>query len=190
MNFATSSGIGAAADPAQVTWSRPSSSLRNPRIAASACLVGLLDLRRHRAADLLGLDPGEAGRHRVLDHLPVGGVGVGGELGGDAGLDLLPDPRDAEERRRVHLAERAEQLGRVADRVHVAADDLRAVEAEHPLGDVRERQVADRHLRVHQPGRLLGGDRLVEHVVVGEHDALRVPGRAGRVEDRRRRSPG
>ena len=38
----------------------------------------------------------------------------------------------------------AEQLGRVADGVHVAALDLRAVEAEHPLGDVRERQVADR----------------------------------------------
>ena len=36
MNFATSSGIGAAADPAQFTWSSPSSSLRKPRIASSA----------------------------------------------------------------------------------------------------------------------------------------------------------
>ncbi len=36
MNFATSSGIGAAAEPAQITWSSPRSSLRNPRIASSA----------------------------------------------------------------------------------------------------------------------------------------------------------
>ena len=116
--------------------------------------VGLLDLGRHLAADLLRLDPGEAGGHRVLDHLPVGRVGVGGELGRDAGLDLLPHPRDAEERRRVHLAERREQLRRVADRVHVAALDLRAVEAEHPLGDVGERQVADADLRLEEPGGL------------------------------------
>ena len=36
MNRATSIGIGAAAEPAQVTWSSPSSSLRKPRIASSA----------------------------------------------------------------------------------------------------------------------------------------------------------
>ena len=68
--------------------------------------------------------------------------------------------------------------------------DLRAVEAEHPLGDVGERQVADPDLRLGQPGRLLGADRLEEHVVVGEHHALGVAGRAGRVEDRRRRLGG
>ena len=106
-------------------------------------LVGLLDLGRHGAADLLRLDPGEAGGHGVLDHLDVGGVGVGGELGGDAGLDLLPHPRHAEERRRVHLAEGGQQLSRVADDVHVAADDLGDVDAQRALGDVGERQVAD-----------------------------------------------
>ena len=36
MNLATSSGIGAAAEPAHVTWSRPRISLRKPRIASSA----------------------------------------------------------------------------------------------------------------------------------------------------------
>ena len=36
MNFATSSGIGAAALAAHSTWSSPSSSRRNPRIASSA----------------------------------------------------------------------------------------------------------------------------------------------------------
>jgi hypothetical protein len=92
-----------------------------------------------------------------------------------------------------NAAERTEQLRRVADRVDVAALDLRAVEAEHPLRDVRERQVAHGPLRVREAGLLLGGDRLVEHVVVRQHDALRAAGRAGRVEDRRggvRRQPG
>ena len=115
--------------------------------------VGLLDLGRHLVAVLVGLRPGEPGGHRVGDELLVGGVRVLGELGRDAGLDLLPDPRDAEEGRGVHLAERAEQPGRVGDRVHVVAEEGRAVRRQHPLGDVGEREVADRALLVVQPGR-------------------------------------
>jgi hypothetical protein len=90
----------------------------------------------------------------------------------------------------VHLAERSEQARRVGDGVHVAAEERGSVRRQHPLGDVREREVADRALRPQEPGGVEGGDRLVHHVVVGEHHALGVAGGAGGVEEGRRQVRG
>ncbi len=147
MNFATSSGIGAAALAAHVDLVEPEQQPEEAEDRLVRLGVGLLDLRRHLVAVLVGLRPRETGGHRVPHQLLVVGVGVLGELGRDAGLDLLPDARDAEERRRVHLAERAEQAGGVGDRVHVAAEERGGVRRQDPLGDVGEREVADRALR-------------------------------------------
>ena len=186
MNFATSSGIGAAALAAHVDLVEPEQQPQEPEDRLVRLRVGLRDLGRHLVAVLVGLRPGEPGGHRVAHQLVVGGVRVLGELGGDAGLDLLPHPRDAEERRRVHLAERAEQPGGVGDRVHVAAEEGRGVRRQDPLGDVREREVGDGALRALEAGVVERGDGLEHHVVVGQHDALGVAGRARGVEEGRR----
>ena len=46
----------------------PEQQLEEPEDPLLGLAVGLLDLRRHHAADLLRLDPRERGGHRVLDH--------------------------------------------------------------------------------------------------------------------------
>ena len=68
-----------------------------------------------------------------------------------------------------------------------APSTMRDVDAEHPLGDVRVGQVGDADvLRAVEAGGAVAALDLEEHVVVGDHHALGVPGGARGVEDRRR----
>ena len=154
-----------------------------PRLQLGAGLVAVL-----QRLDVLQPD-----RHRVGDRLLLGLVGLHREQSADAGLDLLPHPGYAEEPRRPHLAERADELGRVADQVHVGAVDLRDVDAEHPLGDVGVGEVGDADVLALEAGGAVAALDLEQHVVVGDHHALGVPGGARGVEDRgrapRARSP-
>ena len=108
----------------------------SPRMALVGLLVGGLDLRRHHAADLLRLDPRRApAAIELLDLVRLAGSGSAASLAGEAGLDLLPHPRDAEERRRVHLAEcgRAAATGRRSRAC--GCPGSAGVETEHPLGE-------------------------------------------------------
>ena len=105
-------------------------------------VVASLELGRHGAAVLLRPAPTRGPRPSLPRPASLRRVGVRRELR-RSGLDLLPDARDAEERRRLHLAERGQQLRGVGDSVDVAARICGHVQAEHPLGDVGQRQVAD-----------------------------------------------
>ena len=114
-------------------------------------------------------------------------VGVGGERGVDAAVDLLVHARHAEDDLRVHLLQVRRELTGVGAAVHGEPEDQRLVVARHPLGDVRHRQVRhDPHARIvvelEALAELLDG---VHDVVLADHHALRRTRRAARVDQRR-----
>ena len=152
--------------------------------------VDRVELRLQLGAGLLArlqrLDVLQPDGHRVGDGLLLGLVGLHREQAADAGLDLLPDAGYAEEPRRAHLAERADSWAGSPIRCTWRTVDLRDVDAEHALGDVGVGEVGDTDVVALEPGRAVAALDLEEHVVVGDHHALGVPGRARGVEDRRR----
>jgi hypothetical protein len=104
------------------------------------------------------------------------------EAGVDGGVELLPDARDAEEEGRLDLLEVVGDLLEGLGEVDADAEDGGAVDGEHLLGDVRQREVAE--------GAVLGGE-LVDladgldgphAVAVAEHDGLRRAGGPGGVD--------
>jgi len=70
--------------------------------------------------------------------------------------------------------------------MHVAGGADGQVDAEHPLGDVRQRQVGDPADPRHDDTHGLGRRHLVQDVPVGEHDALGVAGGARGVQQGQR----
>ena len=70
--------------------------------------------------------------------------------------------------------------------MHVADGADSQVDAEHPLGDVRQRQVGDPADPRHDDTRPLGRRHLVQDVPVGEHDALGVAGGARGIQQGQR----
>ena len=189
-NSSTSTGVGAAP-------TLTASSLVEPEHRAQPrehLLVGLGDLRP-RAPRGTG-SPRCLSRTRSIAALSASSsrlallLGLGGEHRLEPGLELLPDPRHGEEPRRPHLRQVGEDLARVRAARDRAGVDHRDVVVGHPLGDVRGRQPRD-----HPPPGLerddlldrLGGDH---DVVVRELHALRRPGRARGVDQRRPRRRG
>ena len=104
----------------------------------------------------------------------------------DAGVELLPDARHAEEDRRLHLLEVVRHLLDRLGEVDAHAGGDRPVDREHLLGDVRERQVRERRSR---SGAMsvssLRARRGPREVRVREHHALGRAGGARGVDQRR-----
>jgi hypothetical protein len=152
-------------------------------------LVGALTLgpqrSRHRLAALLERDGAMADVERPRRRFALARVRLGGQRRLDAGLHLLPDPRNRREHRRARVGENAYDLARVGTARHRVAVEHRAVVRGEPVGDVRGRQIGDAaaeaaQCRAHgargMPGR--------QDVAMAELDALRWSGRARRVDQR------
>ena len=119
----------------------------------------------------------------------LGLLRVGGQRSGDTGVELLPHTRHPEDDVRVHLPQEGGEHGGLGAGRHLDAAAQQHVVRDHPLGDVRHRQVrhdllagevltgpaVDGQERLHRP----------HDVVVGEHHALGAPGGARGVDDRR-----
>ncbi len=107
-----------------------------------------------------------------------------GALGLHAGLDLLPDPRDAQEEVRAHLAEVLGQLLEALREVDAGPGGEREQVRDDLLGDVGERQVADEAVRAAYGQDLPRLLRDEEEVALGQHHALRLAGGARGVDER------
>lgn len=90
------------------------------------------------------------------------------EDGADGGGELLPDPGHAEELHGVQLADRPRHGGRVGAQPDVGGPQQGQVDAEDPLGDVREGQVADVLGVLGQFHVPVEADRLEHEVAVGQ----------------------
>ena len=126
--------------------------------------------RLHRVVAHVGdLDPADAvgEAEAELEHQAL-------EAGGVVGLDerdrvqLLPDARDREEDRRLHLAEvLVDRLDRLGEVQHRAGTD-HGPGGEDPLGDVAQRQVGDDQVaRVRRPA----GTRFSEWTILSMQNA-------------------
>ena len=102
----------------------------------------------------------------------------------DRGLELLEDPRHAEEPRRPDLGEVADDLARVRAAGDREAELHREVVRAVALGDVGHRQVGDDVAAAREVQHRVVGVHREEHALVGELDALRVAGRARGVDQR------
>ena len=176
-NLPTSAGSGAAADSVVTALPRPSSDRIGPEHLSVGALEGLGHLGRHLAAELASLHVRPARVHGPRHGSPLRLVLLRGHQGGDSGLHLLPDPRHAEQRGRLHVLQRAEKILLIRAEVDVRGLADRQVDRQHPLRDVRERQVGD-------PTGVPSGERsghmqatrLEPHTTVGVHHALGVTG--------------
>ena len=116
--------------------------------------------------------------------LAQGGRIVDAGPGLDRDLELLEDPRHAEEPRRADLGEVADDLARVRAAGDREAELHREVVRAVALGDVRHRQVGDDVAAAREVQHRVVGAHREQHALVGELDALRVAGRARGVDQR------
>src|SRR6266542_2391196 len=116
-------------------------------------------------------------RYGALHHLPLALVRLGGDPGLQAGHQLLPDARHADEKGGPRFDEKRKQLVRVRAQPHlVSVLDASPLRRE-AFGNVCEGQVADQRLRLDGPEALHGFER-PHDVVVRVHDTLGWPGGA------------
>ena len=165
--------------------------LVQPELGAQArehLLLGLSDAGRQllwdRFPGLLEAHLLDRGRDALLGGFALA-VGELGQVGLDAGLELLVDARDGEEPGRLHSRERVGDLARVgADRDRDTAGAGQVV-VRAPLGDMGRRQPGD-HLgaALGEVNDLLDALGQRHQVAVGELHALRRAGRARRVDQR------
>ncbi len=109
------------------------------------------------------------------------------EARGERRVELLPDPRHAEEHRRARVLE---VVGHVVDRlgeVDRATRRGRHVQRAHLLRDVRQRQVRQRHVLRAPAAEIEQRARRPREVAMRQHHALGRAGRARRVDQRRER---
>jgi hypothetical protein len=112
------------------------------------------------------------------------GVDPGGDVGGDGGLQLFPQPRRGEEQLRTHPRQHRRDGARIGAADHAETHCHRQIMGAGPLGDVGHRQVGDRAVLRRGPDEIghLGGHR--DDVVVSELNAFRRPGGARGVDQR------
>ena len=141
--------------------------------------AGLLALR-DVALERLELGAKRPGRELRLD------AGRGPELGLERGLKLLPDAGDPEKQSGTHLGEIVLELRELGAEEDFAATAKVHEVGEQLLGDVAQRQVADRAVRLGvAKGREVLEDsvRDHDHAAVLQHHGLRHTGGAGRVDE-------
>ena len=128
------------------------------------------------------LDDGDGGRHRLVE---AGlGLGVGGQRGLDAGVELLPHPGHPEHGLGVDLAGVGGDLRGVRAGGDLEPGHAGQVVAGHPLGHVRHGQVGDEpeagEVEAQQVEVALGRPH---DVAVRQHHALGRAGGPRRVDD-------
>src|SRR5206468_1194332 len=115
---------------------------------------------------------------------PLQRIGVA-RADGDTRGDLLPDPRDAQEDRRLHLAEVLRDRLDALREVRRGAGRDRDVHAEELLGDVAERQIRE-HTVIGRRGEVdARDDDGVREIRPRQHRALWGAGRPGCVHEHR-----
>jgi hypothetical protein len=153
-----------------------------PEHLGVGALEGPGHVRRNLAAELAALHVRPACFHGPRDGGLLRLVLFGCYQGHDPGLHLLPDPRHTEQRGRLHVLQRAEKSLLIRAEVDMRGLVNRHVDRQHPLRDVRERQVGDRpEFRGHGSGHMQAR-RLEQHIAVSGHHALGLSGGPRRVQ--------
>ena len=101
---------------------------------------------------------------------------------GHAGIELLPDPRHREKRRRLHLAEIVGHRFRAFGEIHHRAQRQRRVVAADPFGDVAERQEHQALFTIGGGKQVVGVAHLMRDAAVGMHGTFGRTGGAGGID--------
>ena len=147
--------------------------------------VGEPQGQRRRLAVEPAIGHAIAHRHRAAVHpvLERGGIL---QRDGHAGIELLPDPRHREKRRRLHLAQIVRHRFRAFGEIHHRAQRQRGVVAADPFGDMAERQEHQPLFTIGGGEQIVGVAHLMRHAAIGMHRAFgRTGGARGVDEDRK-----
>ena len=107
------------------------------------------------------------------------------QLGQRALLELLPDTGHREERRRMTVAEVLGDRRETAGEPGIATDGDREEVADHPLGDVAQRQEGQEPFSLADVHHGRGAAERPHDVGMADHHPFGRPGRAARVHERR-----
>ena len=188
MNFATSSGIGAAARAGPGHLVEAEQQLEEPEDRRVRLRRTVLDLGGHRAAELCASTHASAGRHRVL-RPALRCRGPGPPRAWPERPVLIFSQTRGTPKNCVGCTSPSAPSSWAGSpmSVHVAAAGSAGCRGRGPARRCGRAGGRRRSVGPRAPARRSAAcSRLVEHVVVGEHHALRVAGGAGGVEDRRR----